>query len=90
MQNTRMMLCPQKCLGLPSPKALQEQCLSDRSTHPSHLAFTFIFEVLALFVSGVTTIVWGSLFMSGALILAGFLVTLLGMALYGWSLSAEP
>ena len=78
MQNTRMMLCPQKRSDLPSQNVA------------SHLTFTFVFEVLSLFVSGVTTIVWGSLFMSGALILAGFLVTLLGMALYGWSLSAEP
>lgn len=85
-----MMLCPQKCPGLPGSKAPQEQCLSHGPTHSNHLAFTFIFEVSALFVSGVTAIVWGSLFMSGALILAGFLVTLLGMALYGWSLSAEP
>ncbi len=72
-----------------SGKILHEQCLPDVRTHSRHLTFTFIFEVSALFLSGVITIVWGSVFLSGSLVLAGFLVSLLGMALYGWTLTAE-
>ena len=58
---------------------------SDRNG--SHLVnFTFAFTVFMILTTGLTVVGWGITVTSAWLTVVGFLVTLLGCALYGWSL----
>ena len=58
---------------------------SDRNG--SHLVnFPFAFTVFMILTTGLTVVGWGITVTSAWLTVVGFLITLLGCALYGWSL----
>jgi hypothetical protein len=52
--------------------------------------FTFAFTVLTTIAAGFIAAIWGAIFPNIQLSFAGFLISLLGTALYAWSLSAQP
>ena len=53
----------------------------------SHLVnFPFAFTVFTILTTGLTMVGWGITVTSAWLTVVGFLITLLGCALYGWSL----
>jgi hypothetical protein len=61
-----------------------------RDSHGAHLEnFPFAIMMFAVLLTGVTAVVWGILLTSAWLAAIGFSLTLVGCALYGWSLYDE-
>lgn len=73
----------QKLDKLESGPSLKKAGSSDGSN------FTFVFTVVVFISAGVASMGWGTAFVSTSLMMAGFLVALLGIALCGWNLVAQ-
>src|SRR5437867_3928971 len=57
--------------------------------NPYLVSFPFAFTVGMIIMVGSTLVVWGITVLSASMFLLGAIVTLLGLLLYGWSLSVE-
>lgn len=66
------------------PTSLHHRSLPGTAAHN----FTSAFTVITTIAAGFLAAIWGAIFSSVPLVVAGFLISLLGTALYGWSLSA--
>ena len=76
-----------RAANAPVLKQTTSPCWLGSDPNGSHLVtFPFAFTVFMILTTGLTLVGWGITVTSAWLTVVGFLITLLGCALYGWSL----